>query len=51
MTDDSAQPFFADILEYDDATKKAKVQVLDKEGNPTGEIIDGVVMMEKISPF
>ena len=49
MTDDSAQLFFADILEYDDATKKAKVQVLDKEGNPTGEVIDDVVMVEKIN--
>ena len=44
-----AQAFFADVLEYDEVTKKAKVQVLDQEGNPTGEIIDGVVMVEKIN--
>ena len=44
-----AQAFFADVLEYDEVTKKVKVQVLDEEGNPTGEIIEGVVMVEKIN--
>ena len=40
------QMFFAEIVTYNETTKRAKVQVLDQDGQPTGEIIDDVYMLK-----
>jgi hypothetical protein len=37
--------FFVKILETDPVTERVKVQVLDANRNPTGEVIEGVRMV------
>jgi hypothetical protein len=36
---------FVKVLETDPVTERVKVQVLDASGNPTGEVIEGVRMV------